>query len=128
MWILLNKMCQKRSSKKTEVFIHGEMKTIRVDACIYHLPLILSNRGFEVVACCCGHGRYPLTIVCRNNFTNSGEYFDLISGVEIPRKKRYYFKDKKGYFYIPEVIKNKKKGKKAFDSEKFMKKKRFLKE
>jgi len=54
----------------------------------------------NTVACCCGHGKYPMTIVCEMN----GEYFDIVSDIEIPRSKRFYKKDKQGYYYIPETI------------------------
>lgn len=36
-----------------------------------------------------------------------GKRFDIISDIEIPRKKRFYVKDKNGYYYIPETIKTK---------------------
>ncbi len=32
--------------------------------------------------------------------------FDLISGKDIPRDKRFYVKDSEGYYYIPEVSGN----------------------
>ena len=37
---------------------------------------------------------------------DTGQIFDLISEVDIPRKKKFYKKDKQGYYYIPEVIEN----------------------
>jgi len=101
-------MCDGRSSVKSSVFVNGKIKHIRVDRCIRHLPMALSMRGFNVVGCCCGHGRYPLTVVCKNNARETNNHYDLISGKDIPRSKRYYIRDKKGYFYIPEVCKEKK--------------------
>lgn len=94
-------MCKERSSVEGLVVVDGEVKHIRVDKCIRHLPFVLSQSGFNVVACCCGHGRYPLTIICKTSSFDL--YFDLISGKNVPRKKRFYVRDKKGYFYIPEV-------------------------
>ena len=97
-------MCQKRSSVEGSVFIKEtkRMKTIRVDECIRHLPNSLSFHGYNVVSSCCGHGKYPLTIICRTNKGN--KYFELISGVDIPRMRRFYKKDKEGFYYIPEVV------------------------
>ncbi len=54
----------------------------------------------EIVACCCGHRKYPMTIVIKTRDYN----YDLVSGKTIPRKKKFYKKDKKGYYYIPETL------------------------
>jgi len=85
------------------VVIDHTVKWIRVDACMRHLINSLSMHGYRTVGCCCGHGKYPMTIVCK---TGSNKFFDLISGVDIPRKKRFYKKDSEGYYFIPEVINN----------------------
>jgi hypothetical protein len=52
------------------------------------------------IACCCGHGKYPMTIVARLKYFGVVE---LLSGTSIPRKKKFYKRDKQGYYYIPEV-------------------------
>ncbi len=57
----------------------------------------------KTVGSCCGHGKYPMTIVVEEN---NGLRFELLSDIEIPRKKRFYKKDKEGVYYIPEVTKN----------------------
>ena len=44
-----------------------------------------------------------MTVVCKNEAKELNNYFDLISGKDIPRRKRFYKRDKDGYFYIPEV-------------------------
>jgi len=95
-------MCQKRSSVEGVVFIDNIPRWIRVDSCIRYLPLSLSMHGYNPVAYCCGHGRYPLTVVCR---TNSGKFYELISGTNIPRTRNFYKMDKDGYYYIPEIDK-----------------------
>jgi len=41
-----------------------------------------------------------MTIVCRSPF---GFNIEICSGKTIPRKKRFYKKDKEGFYYIPEV-------------------------
>ena len=97
-------MCQKRSTIDGIVLKNNKIKHIRLDQCIKHLPLVLSMNGFDVCACCCGHGKYPLTVVCKNRARLSNNHFDLISGKDIPRNKRFYVRDKEGYFYIPETI------------------------
>ena len=73
-----------------------------IDKC---MRILIENIGdnCNTVACCCGHGKYPMTIVCEEN----GEYFDIVSNIEIPRTRKFYKKDKQGYYYIPECVKHK---------------------
>jgi len=66
------------------------------------INFINNSSGFKTVACCCGHGKYPMTIVVR--FPN-GFGWEIISNTMIFRTKRFYKKDKQGYYYIPETIK-----------------------
>ena len=64
---------------------------------------IIIKEPWKVVACCCGHGKYPMTIVVKSDIT--GEVIEIFNLKSIPRDKRFYKKDKQGYYYIPEVIK-----------------------
>lgn len=73
-----------------------------VDKCIRNFIDVLNGTGWNTVGCCCGHGKYPITIICKNKL--SGFVFDLVSGIEIPRKRRFYRKDKEGIYYLPEVV------------------------
>ena len=88
-------MCKKVNNHKTS--------NTKIDKCmkvfICNLKLQLNERT-KVVACCCGHGKYPMTIVVHR----IGEYYDLVSGETIPRTRKFYKKDKQGYYYIPEVL------------------------
>ena len=97
-------MCQKRNS----VNIIINKKKVRVDACMRGLIRSLNVHGIQTLACCCGHGKYPMTIVYRYTKLDPlrGNIYDFCSGWGIPRKKRIYKKDKEGYFYIPEVEAN----------------------
>ncbi len=76
----------------------------RIDLCLKILIEHIED-NCNTKACCCGHGKYPMTIVCEMN----GEYFDIVSGKDIPRKKKFYKKDKQGYYYIPECVLEEKK-------------------
>jgi hypothetical protein len=60
-------------------------------------PLIkwLNGAGYKTVACCFGHCKYPMTVIV-----------ELLSGITIPRTRRFYLKDKQGLYYIPEVVIN----------------------
>lgn len=55
-----------------------------------------------VKACCCGHGKYPMTIIVRDEIHNVN--WDIISNKDIPRERNFYKKDKQGYYYIPETL------------------------
>ena len=71
-----------------------------IDPCMKNLIDFLQLNGIKTLSCCCGHGKYPMTIVCKWGAIN----IEIINYREIPRKKRFYKKDKQGYYYIPEVI------------------------
>lgn len=83
----------------------------KIDKCMRTLIANLDNRlrGAMVIASCCGHGKYNASLVVQEYFPKAKEKFQVyewFSGKHIPRKKRFYVKDKHGYYYIPEVIKN----------------------
>jgi hypothetical protein len=71
-----------------------------MDKCLRNAIRTLNRMGIQTVGCCCGHGKYPMTIIIRNCLW----FTELFSGIDIPRKKRFYVKDQEGYYYIPEVI------------------------
>lgn len=39
------------------------IKTVDVDSCIYDFVKMLNDNGFKTVACCCGHGKRPASIM-----------------------------------------------------------------
>jgi len=75
----------------------------RIDRCMRYLISNLKQhlRGIKAVACCCGHGKYPMTIIVEDKY---GNHWDICSNELIARKKRFYLKDKEGYYYIPETV------------------------
>ena len=74
----------------------------RIDKCIKPLIKFLKEEEWNVIASCCGHGKYPITIVIRNEL--NGCAYELLSDIQIPRTRNFYKKDKQGYYYIPEVV------------------------
>ncbi len=74
----------------------------RIDKCMEHFVKYIQNLDCDVSikSCCCGHNKYPMTIVAHKLF---GGHIDLVSGIKIPRKRNFYKRDKYGYYYIPEV-------------------------
>ena len=95
-------MCDQRN--KTEIAISHPKKYIKVDKCLANIIAIINVAGYKTVACCCGHGKYPMTIILKNRL---GHTWDLVSNKNIPRKKRFYKKDEEGYYYIPETLEQK---------------------
>ncbi|MBI4029367.1 MAG: hypothetical protein HY376_03295 [Candidatus Blackburnbacteria bacterium] len=84
----------------------------RIDKCMIQLIKSLNALGIITFASCCGHGRYPPTVVVNHSRDSLGTIhyynFELFTGRTIPRNSRFYKRDKKGYFYIPEVEGNEK--------------------
>jgi hypothetical protein len=74
----------------------------RIDPCIRPLIKWLKQRGFETKGSCCGHSKYPMTIVVKS--ITSGNHYELFSKRNIPRTRNFYKKDKNGIYYIPEVL------------------------
>jgi hypothetical protein len=98
-------MCNKRNSVIVKVITDGTggRKQVRVDACLKPLiPFVDSLlNNCDLVACCCGHGRYPMTIL--GKYRSDGRVRELLSGTDIPRKRNFYRKDKDGFYFIPEL-------------------------
>ena len=60
----------------------------RIDKCLTNLLLILKYATkYDVVASCCGHNKYPMTIVCRTRKSKS--ILEIMNMIELPMKKRY---------------------------------------
>lgn len=76
-----------------------------IDPCLKREIDVMERAGFRILACCCGHGRYPQTIVIRWRF---GKILEYEHGVVIPRKRRFYRRDSDGFYYIPEISQPKK--------------------
>lgn len=70
-----------------------------VDDCLWNVLNFL-DEFVKTVASCCGHERYVPTIIAERK---DSSHFELFTGLEIPRKKKFYKKDKNGFYYIPEV-------------------------
>lgn len=77
-----------------------------IDKCM-EFPIALYNwaldrRRVKIVACCCGHGKYPMTIVVKK--VSNNQAIEILSMKFIPRQKKFYKRDKEGYYFIPEVL------------------------
>jgi hypothetical protein len=64
------------------------------------IELINKETSLQTLGCCCGHGIYPMTVVVKKG----KRIYELMTGIDIPRKRLFYQRDKKGVFYIPELV------------------------
>jgi hypothetical protein len=88
-------MCQQHST----VIYHTQDGGFRIDPCMREEIADIRSTGVTTLACCCGHGKYRKTVIIKIHDINV-EYY---TGILIPRKTRFYKRDKDGIFYIPEV-------------------------
>ena len=94
---MVKKMCKKNKG------LHN-----RIDKCMKNLIEVLNDLismaklPTKIIACCCGHNKYPMTIVCKGVNRN----YELLSNVTISRTRKFYKRDNTGYYYIPEVTKD----------------------
>jgi len=80
---------------------HGTSNT-RIDKCMR--PLIKWLKGnWTVVACCCGHNKYSMTVIVKYCYNGVPVFKDLFTHTTIPRSRNFYKRDEEGIYYIPEV-------------------------
>lgn len=90
-------MCKKRK--------YDQMSNPRIDKCMKPLIKWLNKHmQFKTVASCCGHGKYPMTVIITFKIHGTDFYHELLSVTHIPRRRNFYKRDKQGYYYIPEVV------------------------
>ena len=96
-------MCQSRNSTMESLCLprkYSRRTTIKVDRCIAPLVQFLNDLGVHTLGACCGHKKYNPSIIIEHE----GRQFDIFSGKDVGRLRRYYLKNKKtGLYYIPEV-------------------------
>ena len=78
----------------------------RVDACLGDIIKGIRKEGFVPVASCCGHGRYPMTVVVKRPDGRMMEYFSM-APLQRKKRNRYYTRDSKGHYYIAECVEEK---------------------
>lgn len=104
-------MCDKRNSIWFDVIVDERLceckafripiyKSVRIDKCLKPILTFLREHQIITYASCCGHNKYPRTIVYR---AKDGHIRELFTGEFLGEKKRFYRKDENGYYYIPEL-------------------------
>lgn len=92
------KIISKGSSNKIDPCLVAEIELLKTKE---------FNRKFQTIMSCCGHGKYPKTLIVKN--IASGCVFEWYSGVSLTETKRtdsrapFYKRDSQGYYYIPEI-------------------------
>jgi hypothetical protein len=71
-----------------------------IDKCMKEVVLMLNETGIKTLGCCCGHGKYPKTIIIKGHHIPNWEWF---SGKLINRQRNFYKMDSDGLYYLPEV-------------------------
>lgn len=75
----------------------------KIDPCMRSAIRCLNDYGTKTLACCCGHGKYPMTIVIDVG-VDKVIPLEIFSGMFLPRKKKFYVKNKSGDYVIPESM------------------------
>ena len=85
-----------------------------IDPCMNRLiNFINTHPSVKTLASCCGHGKYSMSIVIKYKDTtvsrdgtkqrNVWKKREMLSGIELKHKSRFYVKDNQGFYFIPEV-------------------------
>lgn len=84
-----------------------------IDSCLLEELETLRNtfpgfkEKFRMIMSCCGHRKYPKTLIVQNNFSKC--YFEWFSGVILSGDERsdnrepFYKRDSVGYYFIPSI-------------------------
>ncbi len=75
----------------------------RIDPCMREFIDSLRRLGIKTLSCCCGHGKYKMSVVVNFGFSKLLPV-EIFSGIELFRKKKFYKRDKQGVYYIPECV------------------------
>lgn len=72
----------------------------RIDECLTEIITHINKIGYKTLSSCCGHGKYPKTIIVYNSETKS--IFEWFSATRLikPKLNRFYKRDKQGYYYL----------------------------
>lgn len=81
---------------------NGDHPQSRIDPCLRKLIIFLNLIGIKTIACCCGHGKYPMTIIAKSHLDHN---IEILNQILIPRSRRIYKRDSQGFYYIPEIRK-----------------------
>jgi len=89
-------MCKKTNNKNSS--------NTKIDRCIKPLIRWLQDMDYSTIASCCGHGKYPISVIVKEVHNGNPVFKEMFSNIIIPRTRNFYKKDKQGHYYIPETI------------------------
>jgi len=94
-------MCKR--GERANVIIDGAV--VEVDECMVGIIWALNRvPTVKTLGCCCGHGKYPTTVMVIVEGVNDGKPFEIMSMTPIDRKRKFYKFDETGMYHIPEVV------------------------
>jgi hypothetical protein len=77
----------------------------RIDKCMKNIcNFIDKHTEWKCIGSCCGHKKYNPSILVQHPAYKGRFALEIFSRIPIQRKRRFYKRDKQGYYYIPEVI------------------------
>ncbi len=87
-------MCDKRNSVERKIQGH----IVRLDSCMVERVLLLNKAGVETKASCCGHGKYPPSIIIKDGTSCTRDLFsDRKWSVN---ETRFYLSDQDGFYHL----------------------------
>ena len=78
-----------------------------IDKCMEDEIRKMIASGTETIGCCCGHGKYPKTVIYRARSGAAVSYFTstfLLSKDGSHKKRNFYVMDDEGFYYIPKTF------------------------
>lgn len=80
-----------------------------IDSCLVEQIEIMQELGAKTISSCCGHDKYPPTIVIKRKDNSCYEHYSntILKNYNPKFDKRhnsYYKKDKDGIYFIPELV------------------------
>ena len=84
---------------------HGDT---RIDPCMRKIVKFINQEtSYQTIMCCCGHKKEipsSLIVIDKRVAEFCNRPFDIFSGFQFKHnQKRFYKRDKKGFYYIPEI-------------------------
>lgn len=73
----------------------------KIDPCLVNLIAFLNQQNIKTISCCCGHAKHPMSIIVQTKV--KGITRDICNDIYFDNKKKFYKKDKQGYYFIPEI-------------------------
>lgn len=76
----------------------------RIDNCMREIVEKINKEGiYKTLASCCGHRKYPKSIVVKERETRIILEYYTKTQLQVKKRNRYYRKDNEGFYFIPKL-------------------------